>query len=152
VGARTWPVDLNPPEYLLMLPPTGDAHDVRSSYQLRSMTDGRLLLVSGHRRRPGHLESGLIPLEGEQFVTLTRAADQPPHIVVRAPVWDVHVMGSVTPDMALFVARSLRQVSVTGLQPAAYFSSFGERAVGPAAHQPGGLGHAFLLQETGIRS
>jgi hypothetical protein len=61
------------------------------------------------------LESGLIPLEGEQFVTLTRTADQPPHIVVRAPVWDVHVMGSVTPDMALFVARSLRQVSVTGL-------------------------------------
>jgi hypothetical protein len=83
-----------------MLPPTWDAHDLRSAYQLRSMTDGRLLLVSGHRRRPGHLESGLIPLEGEQFVTLTRAADQPPHIVVRAPVWDVHVMGSVTPDMA----------------------------------------------------
>jgi len=111
-----WPVDLNPPEYLLMLPPTGrDAHDFRSAYQLRSMTDGRLLVVSGHRRRPGHLESGLVPLEGEQFVILTRAADQPPHIVVRAPVWEVHVMGSVTPETALFVARSLRQVSVTGL-------------------------------------
>ena len=49
----------------------------------------------------------------EQFVTLTRAAGQPPHVVVRAPVWDVHVMGSVTPDLALSVARNLVQVSVT---------------------------------------
>ena len=111
-----WPVDLDPPEYLLMFPPTGrDAHDLRSHYQLRSTTDGRLLVVSGHRRRPGHLESGLVPLEGERFETLTLAADQPPHIVVRAPVWDVHVMGSVTSDVALFVARSLGQVSVTSL-------------------------------------
>jgi hypothetical protein len=31
---------------------------------------------------------------------LTRAAGQPPHVVVRAPVWDVHVMGSVNPDLA----------------------------------------------------
>ena len=46
----------------------------------------------------GHLESGLLPVEGEQFVTLTRPADQPPHVVVRAPVWDVHVTGSVSPD------------------------------------------------------
>src|SRR5580704_6842344 len=99
-----------------MLPPTGrDAHDLRSHYQLRSITDGRLLLVSGHRRQQGHLESGLIPLEGDQFVTLTRAADQPPHIVVRAPVWDVHVTGSITSDTALFIARRLRLVSVTGL-------------------------------------
>jgi len=60
------------------------------------------------------LESGLLPVEGEQFVTLTRPADQPPHIVVRAPVWDVHVTGSVTPDMAVAVARSLVQLSVTG--------------------------------------
>ena len=111
-----WPVDLNPPEYLLMLPPTdSDAHDLRSHYQLRSITDDHLLVVLGHRRQQGHLESGLLPVEGEQFVTLTRPADQPPHIVVRAPVWDVHVIGSVSPDMALFVARSLRQVSVTGL-------------------------------------
>jgi len=110
-----WPVDLNPPEYLLMLPPTdSDAHDLRSHYQLRSMTDGQLLVVSGHRWRQGHLESGLLPVEGEQFVTLTRPTDQPPHIVVRAPVWDVHVIGSVTPDMALAIARSLVQVSVTG--------------------------------------
>jgi hypothetical protein len=109
-----WPVDLTPPEYLLMLHPTGqDAHDLRSHYQLRSMTDGRLLVVSGHRRRPGHLESGLVLLERERFETLTRAAGQPPHVVVRAPVWDVHVMGSVTPDLALTVARNLVQVSVT---------------------------------------
>src|ERR1700733_1042476 len=111
-----WPVDVTSPAYLLMLHPTGqDAHDLRSHYQLRSITDDRLLVVSGHRRRPGHLESGLVPLDGEQFVTMTRGADQPPHIVVRAPVWDVHVIGSVTPDTALFVARSLRQVSATGL-------------------------------------
>jgi len=111
-----WPVDLNPPEYILMLPPTdSDAHDLRSHYQLRSITDGHLLLVSSHRRRQGeHLESGLLPVERERFVTLTRPAGQPPHIVVRAPAWDVHVTGSVTPDMALAVARSLVQVSVTG--------------------------------------
>jgi len=109
-----WPVDLNCPEHLLMLVPGQDAHDVRSHYQLRSMTDGRLLVVAGHRRRPGHLESGLVLLEGERFVTLTRAAGQPPHVVVRAPVWDVHVTGSVSPDLALSVARNLVQVSVTG--------------------------------------
>ncbi len=113
-----WPVDLNPPEYHLMLPPTdSDSHDLRSHYQLRSITDGHLLLVSSHRRRQGeHLESGLLPVDGEQFVTLTRPADQPPHVVVRAPVWDVHVIGSgsVSPDLALSVARSLVQVSGTG--------------------------------------
>ena len=113
-----WPVDLNPPEILLMLPPPGQSHDdtyhLRSHYQLRSMTDGQLLVVSGHRRRPGHLESGLRPLEGERFETLTRPADQRPHIVVLAPVWDVHVTGSVTADMALSVARSLVPVSMTG--------------------------------------
>ena len=116
MGAAQWPVDLDAPEYQLMLPPTGrDAHDLRSHYQLRSITGGRLLLVSGHRRQQGqHLESGLLPEEGEQFVTLTRPAGQPPHVVVRAPVWDVHVTGSVNPDMALAVARSLVQVSVTG--------------------------------------
>ena len=64
----------------------GSEENLRSHYQLRSMTDGRLLLVSGHRRWPGHLESSLLPLEGEQLVILTRAADQPPQIVVRAPV------------------------------------------------------------------
>ena len=111
-----WPVDLNLPEYHLMLPPTdSDAYDLRSHYQLRSRTDGQLLLVSGNRRRQGqHLESGLLPVEGEQFVTLTRPAGQPPHVVVRAPVWDVHVTGSVSPGMALAVARTLVQVSVTG--------------------------------------
>jgi hypothetical protein len=111
-----WPVDLNPPEYLLMLSPTdSDADNLRFHYQLRSITDGRLLLVSSHRRRQGeHLESGLLPVEGEQFVTLTRPAGQPPHVVVRAPVWDVHITGSVSPDMALAVARSLVQVSVPG--------------------------------------
>jgi hypothetical protein len=103
-----WPVNLNPPEYSLMLPPTGDVHDLRSGYQLRPSTDSRLLLVSGHRRRLGHLESGLISLEGEQFLNLTRAADQPPHIVVRAPAWDIHVLGSVTSDIALTVANSDR--------------------------------------------
>ena len=51
-----WPVDLNPPEYHLMLPPTdSDSHDLRSHYQLRSITDDHLLLVSGHRRVQGHL-------------------------------------------------------------------------------------------------
>ena len=113
-----WPVDLNPPQILLMLPPPGQSHGdtyhLRSHYQLRSMTDGQLLVVSGHRRRPGNLESGLRPLEGEGFETLARPADQRPHIVVRAPVWDVHVMGSVTVDMALFVARSLVPVTMTG--------------------------------------
>jgi len=113
-----WPPDQNPPEILLMLPPPGqsqdDTHDLRSHYQLRSMTDGQLLVVSGHRRRPGNLESGLRPLEGELFETLTRPPDQRPHIVVRAPVWDVHVTGSVTTDMALSVARSIVLVSMTG--------------------------------------
>ncbi len=47
------------------------------------------------------------------FVTLTGPAGQPPHVVVRAPVWDVHVTGSVSPDMPQAVARSLVQVSVT---------------------------------------
>jgi hypothetical protein len=113
-----WPVDLNPPEVLLMLPPPGQSHDdtshLRSHYQLRSMTDGQLLVVSGHRRRPGNLESGLRSLEGERFETLTRPAEQIPHIVVRAPVWDVHVMGSVAADVVLSVARSLVAVSMTG--------------------------------------
>jgi hypothetical protein len=53
------------------------------------------------------LERSLLPLAGERFKTLARPADQPPHIVVRAAVWDVHVIGSVTPDMVLSVARSL---------------------------------------------
>jgi hypothetical protein len=113
-----WPVDLNPPEILLMLPPSVHSHDetyrLGSHYQLRSMTNGELLVVSGYRRRPGNLESGLRPLEGERFETLTRPADQRPHIVVLAPVWDVHVMGSVTTEMALSVARSLVPVTMTG--------------------------------------
>lgn len=114
-----WPADLPAPEVLLMLPPLGQSHDdstyhLRSHYQLRSMTDARLLVVSGHRRRPGNLESDLLLLEGERFETLTRPADQRPHIVVRAPVWDVHVTGSVTTDKALSVARSLVAVSMTG--------------------------------------
>ena len=113
-----WPADQNPPEIMLMLPPAGqsqnDTQHLRSHYQLRSITDGQLLVVTGHRRRPGNLESGLRPLEGEQFETLTRPPDKRPHIVVRAPVWDVHVTGSVTTDMALTVARSLVPVSMTG--------------------------------------
>ena len=114
-----WPADLPPPEVLLMLPPPGQSHDdstyqLRSHYQLRSMTDAQLLVVSGHRRRPGNLESGLRPLEGERFETLARPEGQRPHIVVRAPVWDVHVTGSVTTEEALFVARSLVPVRMTG--------------------------------------
>jgi hypothetical protein len=100
-----------------MLPPfneSGDnANHFRSHYLLRSTTDEELLVVSGHRQRPGNLESGLLPLEREKFETWTRPADQEPHIVVRLPVWDVHVAGSVTLDMALSVARSLIQVAVT---------------------------------------
>ena len=112
-----WPVGLNPPEFLYMFPPPGeshgDAHHFRSNYQLRSVTDGQLLVVDGHRRRPGNLESSLLPLEGERFETWTRPADRSPHIVVRAPVWDVHVLGSVSFDTALSVARGLVQVAVT---------------------------------------
>lgn len=112
-----WPVRHNPPELLVMLPrhfESGDsANDFRAHYQLRSLTAGELLVVSGHRRRPGNLESGLLALEGETFETWTRPADQAPHIVVRAPVWDVHVSGSVTLDTALSVARSLIEVAVT---------------------------------------
>jgi hypothetical protein len=113
-----WPLTQDPPEILLMLPPTAQSHDdthhLRSHYQLRSMTDGQRLVVSGHRRRKGNLESGLRPLEGERFETLTRPEGQRPHIVVRAPAWDVHVMGSVTADVALSVARSLVAVSLNG--------------------------------------
>ena len=105
------------PELLVLLPPhieSGDsANDFRAHYQLRSLTDGELLVVSGHRRRPGNLESGLLELEGEPFETWTRPADQAPHIVVRPPVWDVHVSGSATLDTALSVARSLIEVAVT---------------------------------------
>jgi hypothetical protein len=100
-----------------MLPPhieSGDsANDFRPHYQLRSLSDRELLVVSGHRRRPGNLESGLLALEGETFETWARPADQAPHIVVRPPVWDVHVSGSVTLDTALSIARSLIEVAVT---------------------------------------
>jgi hypothetical protein len=110
-----WPVGLNPPQLLFMsLPPGGshdDAHHFRSHYQLRSITDGQLLVVSGHRRRPGNLEHALLPLEGERFETWTRPVGQKPHIVIRAPLWDVHVWGSVTFDTTRSVARGLVQVA-----------------------------------------
>ena len=93
---------------MLVVPDGGWGDD---DYQLRSITGGELLVVHGHRGRPGNLESGLRPLVGERFETLTRPADQDPHIVVRAPKWDVHVSGSVTLDTALAVARSLLESS-----------------------------------------
>jgi hypothetical protein len=93
---------------------SGDtANDFRAHYQLRSLLDGELLVVSGHRRRPRNLENGLLALEGETFETWTRPVDRTPHIVVHAPVWDVHVTGSVTLDTALSVARSLIEVAAT---------------------------------------
>jgi hypothetical protein len=112
-----WPEGHNRSEFLVMLPPPAEwddtGNDFRSHYQLRSITDGVLLVVSGHRRRPGNLESGLLPLEGEPFETWTRPPDRRPHIVVRASVWDVHVSGSVTLETALSVARSLVRVAPT---------------------------------------
>lgn len=85
-----WPASHNPPEFLVLRPPPGESEDdnVRPSYQLRSVTDGTLLVVHGSRRRPGNLESGLILLQGERFETWSRPEDRESHIVVRAPVWD----------------------------------------------------------------
>jgi hypothetical protein len=107
-----WPAGHNPPEVLVLVVPDGGwGYD---DYQLRSITEGELLVVHGHRRRPGNLgnlESGLLSLEGERFETLSRPADQSPHIVVRTPKWDVHVSGSVTVETALAVARSLVRVA-----------------------------------------
>jgi hypothetical protein len=52
-----WPVRHNPPELLVMLPPHiesgGMANDFRSHYRLRSLSDGELLVVSGHAVAPG---------------------------------------------------------------------------------------------------
>lgn len=113
-----WPVGLNPPEFLFMLLPPGESREnvrhFRLNYQLRSMTDGQLLVVSGHRRRAGNLESGLLPLDEERFETWTCPPDQSPHIVVRAPVWDVHVLGSAAFDTGLSVARGLVRVNPIG--------------------------------------
>jgi hypothetical protein len=113
-----WPEGHNRSEFLVMLPPPGESddngNDFRSHYQLRSITEGALLVVSGHRRRQGNLESGLLPLEDESFETWTRPPDRTPHIVVRAPVWDVHVSGSVALETALALARSLARVTPRG--------------------------------------
>ena len=79
-----WPEGHNRPEFLVMLPPPAEpddnSKDFRSHYQLRSITDGELLIVSGHRRRPGDLEDGLLPMEDEPFETWTRPPDRRPHM------------------------------------------------------------------------
>jgi hypothetical protein len=111
---RVWPDGHNLPELLCMFRPLDESYDetrhARPDYQLRSITDGLLLVVTGHRRSSGNLEGGLLLLEGERFETWSRPGKQNPHIVVRAPVWDVHVSGAVTFDTALSVARELIEV------------------------------------------
>jgi hypothetical protein len=103
-----WPAAVGGPEYVVLLFPGGDER--RNDYQLRGHDDlGRLLLVHGHRRQPGiHLESGLLMLESEPFVTLSRPEDQPVHMVVRTTIFDVHVSGDVLPYQdALSLAQGL---------------------------------------------
>jgi hypothetical protein len=104
-----WPASVSGPEYVLMLHP---ADGRRNGYQLRGFDEGgRLLIVHGHRRQPGHLESGLLAIEGELFVTLARPEGQPVHIVIRAPVFDVHVSGEALPyQKALSLSRDLVKV------------------------------------------
>ena len=70
------------------------------------------MVVHGHRRQPGNLESGLRSLEGERFEILTRPDDQPVHMVVRAPVFDVHVSGdALSYQAALRLVRGLVEIA-----------------------------------------
>jgi hypothetical protein len=85
----------------------------RHGYQLRGFDKvGSLLVVHGHRRQAGNLESGLRSLEGERFETLARPDDQPVHMVVRTPVFDVYVSGdALSYEATLSLVRGLVEVA-----------------------------------------
>lgn len=106
-----WPPTVAGPEILVMRFPGADRS--RDAYHLRGLDQaGRLLIVHGHRRQGGNLESGLRPVPGERFETLARAEDQPPHVVVRLPVFDVHVSGdALSHEATLGFARNLVEVA-----------------------------------------
>jgi hypothetical protein len=114
-----WPDGYNSPEYLLLVPPPGESVGASiketGMYQLRSIKDDDQFDVTGSWRSPvRNLGGGLLLLEGERFETWTRPTGQRPHIVVCAPVWDIHVSGPVSFDVALSVARSLVEVGTSG--------------------------------------
>ena len=106
-----WPRSVGGPECVVMLYPGGDSN--WHGYQLRGLDKvGRLLVVHGHHRQPGNLEFGLRSLEGERFEILTRPDDQPVHMVVRVPVFDVHVSGDALSYQAtLSLVRGLVEVA-----------------------------------------
>jgi hypothetical protein len=110
-----WPSAVERPELAVVRSPDHDA--AKDGYQLRGTDSaGRLLVVAGHRRsQGGRLSSGLRLVAGEHHETLAEDADREhPHVVVRLPVFDVHVTGdALTRDAALGLARSLVEVTTT---------------------------------------
>ena len=108
-----WPPEVGGPDHILLLAPMRSR---RTDYQLRGFNEeGHILIVHGHFRSPGNLESGLVPVDGERFETLTRPSDQPPHVVIRTPTIDVHISGrALSPHAALALGRELIEVSADG--------------------------------------
>ena len=103
-----WPPSVSGPEIVYMRSPGADRE--RDGYHLRGLDETeRLLVISGYRRRPGaRLESRLAAVEGMPFETLSRPDGQPPHVVVRTPVLDVHISGdALSRASALDLARGL---------------------------------------------
>lgn len=113
-----WPLHGSVPEILSMSfpddPEGAQGHD-RRGYQFRGHdADGRLLVILGSRRDPRHhLPSGLRLLDGERFETWASPEDTPAQVVVRVPVFDVHVLGhdAISYDTAVRVARGLIEVA-----------------------------------------
>ena len=116
VGTAVWVPDAWPPsdrgtEIVYMRFPGADRE--RDGYHLRGLDESeRLLVISGYRRRPGaRLESRLVTVEGMPFETLARPDGEPPHVVVRTPVLDVHISGdALSRASALGLARGLMSV------------------------------------------
>ena len=89
-------------------------------YQVRSRDwdAKRLLVILGSRRkRAAVLESALNALLGEPVETWAKNADGQSHVVVRMPLFDVHLMGNVTLPQALATARALQPIAPSGADP-----------------------------------
>ena len=108
---NAWPPRISGPEIVYMRFPGPNRE--RDGYHLRGLDESeRLLVMAGYRRRTGaRLESRLVTVDDMPFETLARPDGEPPHVVVRTPVWDVHVSGDApSRASALKLARTLISV------------------------------------------
>lgn len=106
-----WPAGLGDPQYVLLRSPGAD-RSLDGYYVHGRNASGSALIVSGHRHRPrGHLESGLRPVTERPFEILSRPEGEATHVVVRTPVFDVHLSGdAVSRADAIDLAMSLQEV------------------------------------------